>query len=89
MTTDLQACHTRRGHAEHRSEDGSLTVLSPSGVVAVLNPTAAALWELCDSKTSAAEVVTAATSLFAGPPEDIQRDILLALEKLQREGLLD
>jgi hypothetical protein len=72
-----------------RAADGAMTIVSPTGDIVSLNPMAAALWELCDGSTSVREVVEAATRLFAGPPDDIRRDILDTLDTLYEQRVLD
>lgn len=64
--------------------------LRPMGADRVyeLNDTAFALWELCDGETSVREMVQAVDDLFAGPSEDLARDVLSALEELASDGLL-
>jgi len=69
--------------------DGSVAVSTAHGEVVELNETAAALWVLCDGQTSVGEIVTAATSLFEGPPESIRHDIVTLLDELEHSGLLD
>ena len=68
--------------------DGSVTIAGPHGEVVRLNATAVALLELCDGRTTVAEMVTAATSLFSGEPDGIRRDIYATLEELRDQGLL-
>jgi hypothetical protein len=63
-------------------------VTSEAGAVVVLNPTAAALWELLDGQTTVDELVSAATSLFSGSPEDIRRDIEATLGAMREQQLL-
>jgi hypothetical protein len=87
MTIEPDTTFHRRGTAGRHAPDGSLPVTSDEGVV-VLNPTAAALWELLDGRTTVDEVVTAATELFAGPPDTIRQDIVTTLNELRGRGLL-
>jgi len=88
MTIEPGTTFRRRGSAAGHEPDGSLRVLSDEGAVVVLNTTAAALWELLDGRTTVDEVVTAATELFAGPPETIRRDIESTLDELRGLALL-
>lgn len=88
MTIEPDKTYQRRGVPSPHQPDGSLRVTSDAGAQVVLNPTAAALWELLDGRTTVDEVVVAATSLFSGSPEDIRRDILTTLDTLQQESLL-
>lgn len=68
--------------------DGSVRVVTASGAVIGLNPTAAALWALCDGQTTVAEIVAAATELFSAEPTAIQADIVATLNQLQAQGLI-
>ena len=85
-----EAKPTRLAGTEIRvhDDDGSLTVRLPGGELVGLNTTAAALWALCDGDTSVREIVGAATTLFAGSPDSIERDILATLDELEHQGLL-
>jgi hypothetical protein len=78
----------RLGSASGHEADGSLRVTAVDGALIVLNPTAAALWELLDGQTTVDEVVTAATALFAGSPQTIRDDIFSTLEELGSRSLL-
>lgn len=87
MTVEPQDTPLRRGMAQQRDPEGSLRVTAPTGAVVVLNPTAAALWELLDGQTTVEEVLTAATSLFAGSPGTIRREIEDTLRRLREQQL--
>lgn len=53
-----------------------------------LNPTAGALWELCDGATALREMFTAAEEAFDASPEVIRAEIVTALGDLRSAGLL-
>jgi hypothetical protein len=53
-----------------------------------LNPTALALWELCDGTTSIEEMVAAVAKLFALPPNRARHDVQTALRKMQAAGAI-
>ncbi len=59
---------TRTDAQANRGPDGSLRLSGDTGEVVELSATAAALWALCDGETTVGEIVTAATTLFGGPP---------------------
>jgi hypothetical protein len=73
--------------ADAADADGSITVRNGRDTVE-LNATAAALWALCDGDTTVGEIVTAATSFFAGPQDSIERDIVQALAALEAQHLI-
>jgi len=78
----------RSEYESTRGADGTMTVTTPAGTVVSLNAVAAAIWELCDGSTSVSEIVEAATTLFSGSPEEIERDIVAALDDLQGQRLI-
>jgi hypothetical protein len=88
MTIEAGETPLRRGTAAAHDPDGSLRVTSDSGAVVVLNPTAAALWELLDGQTTVDEVVTAATSLFAASGDDIRDDIVTIIAEMRVQKLV-
>jgi hypothetical protein len=53
-----------------------------------LNDTAAALWELCDGRTSVDEMAAAAASLFDASPERISADVAETVSRLRSVGAL-
>ena len=58
-----------------------------SGVA--LDPTALALWELCDGETSVDEMTLAVCALFDAEPETVRPDITAVLDKLDAAGMLE
>ncbi len=77
------------GFRVHGTGDGTTVVVTgPPEAAFRLNDTALALWELCDGRTTVAEMVGAASVLFAEKPADLARDVLAALAELQRDGLI-
>ena len=54
-----------------------------------LNATAAALWELCDGRTSPAEMVDALCLLFRAEPTTISGDVDRVLEQFATLGLIE
>lgn len=53
-----------------------------------LNPTAFALWELCDGKTTVAEMIAAVCDLFAISGEQAERDVTSAIRRLRTADLV-
>jgi pyrroloquinoline quinone biosynthesis protein D len=66
----------------------SLLVGSESQVVHELNATAAAVWELCDGRTSLAEVTEAVCQVFSVSAEKAARDVEAAVDQLIAAGLV-
>ncbi|MGH9177607.1 MAG: PqqD family protein [Acidimicrobiales bacterium] len=54
-----------------------------------LNPTALALWELCDGTTLPEEMVEAICTLFTGIYDVIQEDVERTLQAFTRAGLVE
>lgn len=54
-----------------------------------LDPTALALWELCDGETSVDEMTLAVCALFDAKPATVRPDITAVLDKLDAAGLLE
>jgi hypothetical protein len=55
----------------------------------LLNPTARAIWELCDGQTGAEEMAGAICQVFAVSWDDAIADVARALETLTEVGLID
>lgn len=73
----------------HGTGDTTSVLTDERGAAAFqLNDTALALWELCDGRTSVAEMVGAITLLFAEEPASLQHDVLAALRVLLQDGLI-
>lgn len=81
----------RRTEGVRRVADaGRLLLLDDAdGEVCVLNETAAAIWELCDGRTSLEEMVEAVCTVCAVDEEQATRDIHRALEELTRIGVVE
>lgn len=69
---------------------GEVTVLAPPdlGRRVALNPTALALWELCDGETTVEEMVEAICSLFAVAREQATADVQSALAQMRDAGVV-
>jgi hypothetical protein len=55
----------------------------------LLNPTARAIWELCDGETAPDEMTSAICQVFAVSWDDASADVASALEALTGIGLVD
>lgn len=70
-------------------EDGGGVLTTGDGErVVAMNETATALWEICDGRTSVAEMVDAVMTLFALDMESARGDVLRTLDRLHRLGVL-
>ena len=83
--TDVLPSYPRRttDRPSRRSARGA--VIAP-GVA--LNPTALALWELCDGRTAVSEIVAAVSDLFALEQERARADVEAALVDMVRAGVI-
>lgn len=54
----------------------------------VLNPTAFALWELCDGRTTLSEMVEAVCDLFEVGRDQARADVVEGIRDMQAAGIL-
>ena len=92
MSTDvvdwLSSRPTRRGETVSRGEETVVYNVETGGLHA-LNPSALAIWELCDGETTGAEMAEAVTELAGLDPRAAQSDVSSTLEQLHDLGLID
>jgi pyrroloquinoline quinone biosynthesis protein D len=91
MTLDLNISRPRHttGLAV-RDRSGEHLIEDPAGERRfALNPTALAVWDLCDGVTTPAEMVDAMCILFDAPRERLQRDVARLLDDLLALGLVE
>lgn len=91
MTDVLPARPLRTSsHPVERWADGAVVVPgTPDAPVALaLNPTALALWELCDGQTAVTEMVDAVCVLFAVDPVRARVDVEAALREMVSAGVI-
>jgi pyrroloquinoline quinone biosynthesis protein D len=67
---------------------GKLTLLYPEGVL-LLNPTGAAIVELCDGHHTVGEIVSNLAARYDLTPERLSVDIAEYLERLRERGLVE
>jgi pyrroloquinoline quinone biosynthesis protein D len=67
---------------------GKPAFLYPEGVL-LLNPTGAAIVELCDGQHTLAEMVTQLAERYSAPPEKLLSDVTEYLGRLRERGLLE
>ena len=69
-----------------RGPQGAVVV--PAGAPVALNPTALALWELCDGQTDVAEMVDAVCVLFEVEPTRARTEVEAALADMVAVGVI-
>jgi pyrroloquinoline quinone biosynthesis protein D len=67
---------------------GKPALLYPEGVL-LLNPTGAAIVELCDGSHPFATLVAALAERYSAPPDVLSGDVAEYLNRLRDRGLLD
>lgn len=67
---------------------GKVALLYPEGVL-LLNPTGAAIVELCDGQHTFQEMVTTLAARFASSPDSLSDDVGEYLMRLRERGLLE
>lgn len=72
-----------------RHGSGTFTIEDAAGSQRFeVNATALAVWDLCDGRTSTAEMIEAMTSVFNAPSEIVERDVVSVLVHLASLGLV-
>lgn len=69
-------------------EEGALAQIPGGQPDVLLNPTALALWELCDGETAVVEMVAAVCILFDVNVDTANRDVTAALQDMLDRGVL-
>ena len=89
MSTRLDSLPVRRTDVV-LVDDGERSMLVAPGQdgTHVLNPTARAIWELCDGVTLPEEMVAAICEVFVVTPAQAVADVERTLEELTRVGLI-
>jgi hypothetical protein len=89
VTTQTQRLPVRREGVILQDEDTRSVLLDGnSGTTYVLNPTARAIWELCDGNTTSDELVAAICQVFSVPEQVALHDVTEAVRKLEEAGLV-
>lgn len=76
---------TRRAQ---RLDQGAVVTADVTSPPVALNQTALALWELCDGRTTAAEMVAAVSELFALDMVRARADVEAALRRMLSTGVI-
>ena len=89
MTTKVHRLPVRRTDVRLIDEDTrSVLIDDTQGVTHVLNPTARAIWELCDGTTTLDELVDAICQVFSVQHGVALRDVAAVLAQLEDAGLV-
>ena len=88
MTSPIPPVRRRDGVRAENSEAG-LVLIGVDGRSYALNPTAQALWELCDGDTTFEEIVEAVCEVSSTNREIIASDVRRLLHDLLALGLVD
>lgn len=85
---DLDSRVTPAEHVQLRSEgdDGALLYDPETDRVAILNPTAAAVWSLLDGARTVSEVVTALATEYEGMGPDAEAQVLRTVQGFVDRG---
>ena len=67
---------------------GKVALLYPEGVL-LLNPTGAAIVELCDGQHTFQEMVTTLAARYNSSPNSLSSDVAEYLDRLREHGLLE
>jgi hypothetical protein len=89
VTTNVEQLPRRRTDVV-LVEDGrdSVLIVADQDATHVLNPTARAIWELCDGLTQPQEMIDAICEVFAVSPETARADVERALDGLNAADLI-
>lgn len=81
---------TRSGEARIRNHGNEVAVFNPeTEVLTLMNPSAFALWELCDGETTPDEMVAAVTDLAKVDKDAAIKDVANGLAALAELGLVE
>jgi len=90
--TDLLPVRPIRTSAQpvERWREGAVVVPGPPNPpqALALNPTALALWELCDGRTTVDEMVDAVCVLFEVAPDRARADVETAMREMVSAGVI-
>ena len=90
MSTTRSAPHPRRRDDVTVTVSDDRTVLrAADDSVHVLNPTAHALWVLCDGRTTPTEMAEAVCDVFDISLDHAISDVVAGLDALVRDGLVE
>ncbi len=77
-----------QGLIERRENDGMLLFSPTSNATFSLNPSARAIWELCDGQRTVPQILQTLQQHFDGNEVDLHADLLMTLRQFHQRGLL-
>ena len=88
--TDIKSRPKQVGEVWVRRESDQAAIYDPAaGALHRLNPSALAIWELCDGETTIEEMAAAVAELTSMQRSSAQHDVEAAIRKLAALGLVD
>jgi PqqD family protein of HPr-rel-A system len=86
----IDARPERKGEAWVQREGDRTAIFNPeTGLLHLLNPSALAIWELCDGRTTAEEMADAISEITGLDHETTVGDVEKALDSLQEARLIE
>jgi hypothetical protein len=86
---DLQKIPCRTpGYVVERIDDELLLYHSERTTVVYLNQTALLVWQLCDNRSSAADITAVLSDAFPGDADRIAQDVAQVMERLVNLGII-
>ncbi len=73
----------------HRESDQVAAYVPETGHLHALNPSAMAIWDLCDGTTTVGEMIQAVAELTDADLSQAERDVLRTLDELAKRGLVE
>lgn len=90
MTEPAAARPRKRGQAWVQRDGDQTAVFNPdTGMLHMLNPSALAIWEMCDGETTPTEMAEAIDEVTRLGTESTMSDVEIALSSLRAAGLID
>ena len=89
MTVRLHHLPRRRTDVQLLDETDHSVLIDPDAKRYVLNPTARAIWEMCDGTTTVDELADAICEVFDVDRQQATSDVAATVEQLTHAGLLD
>lgn len=88
MNVYLGPLPQRRSDVKLHEDGDRSTLVTTSGTRFELNPTARAIWELCDGDTTVDELATAISEVFLIDPPAARREVAVTIQMLRDANLV-
>ena len=87
--TDNHLHPVRSAGVTESQSDGEVILYSPGSEQAlILNQSSALIWQLCDGRSSVGEIINALSEAFPDAGDQIQEDVINAIESLRTAGVI-